>query len=337
MNTAISKYMLFEYLSGRANPLERKRVEDWISDGGNSAIYYQWLYEWETVSPQFSPDENDAFQRLWTRVITDEKEDVQGATLDNLEGSNDFEKRNLYKVWWKMAVAAVLLVGISWVFRDTIYFRSYRTPFGKTTNIYLEDGSRVSLNANSVLKVPRLGFWGSKRQVELSGEAEFDVSHTVDDQQFIVKTSDTFQVEVLGTEFSVFARQRATQVVLKTGSVRIGYTHNSKYQNMMMKPGDVATLDEVGTVQLTKQKDPENFAAWKEKRYIFNSTSVSEIGQLMKENFGVNLKAKEEVLNRKITGNFKTENVDELLKTLTEVLDLQVLYIDSSTVYISNY
>ncbi len=334
MNTLISKYVFFEYLSGRSNPLETKRVEDWISISNNSEKYYQWLFEWECTSPQFIADENQAFEKLISKVVADEFHNID---IPVFEKENSYFKRDIfYSYWWKVAIAVVLLVGVSWVNRDLLYFKKYQTAYGKITTIYLEDGSRVVLNSNSILKVPRFGFWGNTRKVELSGEAEFSVSHTIDDKQFIVKTSDSFQVEVLGTEFSVFARPRSTQVELKTGSVRIDYLQNSKEKKVLMHPGDVATLNDVGAVQLRKQLDTKAFAPWKEQRYIFNSTSVREIGQMMQENFGVKLKSNEEILNRKITGNFKTENVNELLKTLTEVLDLQTLYIDSTTVFISN-
>ena len=195
----------------------------------------------------------------------------------------------------------------------------------------------VALNSNSSLKVHRLGFYGDVRKVFLEGEAEFSVSHTVDDKRFIVKTSDKFQVEVLGTQFSVFARPRGTQVALKSGSVRIDYEQNATRKNLMMKPGDLATLDHSGAVQLAKQADPKTFAAWKEQRYVFNGTSIKEISEMVEENFGIKVRADPEVYGRKITGNFKTENADDLLKTISEALDLKVHHLTEDSIYISDF
>ncbi len=47
------KYILFEYLSGRANPLERQLAEDWLKNTENTETFHQWLLEWEIRSPQF--------------------------------------------------------------------------------------------------------------------------------------------------------------------------------------------------------------------------------------------------------------------------------------------
>ncbi len=116
-----------------------------------------------------------------------------------------------------------MLVCWGWFSRDSILYKTFETGYGKTTQIYLEDGSSVALNANSRLKIPRFGFYGDVRNVILDGEAEFSVSHTIDHKRFVVKTSDTFQVEVLGTQFSVFARPRGTKVALSHGKIRIDY------------------------------------------------------------------------------------------------------------------
>ena len=73
----------------------------------------------------------------------------------------------------------------------------------------------------------------------LDGEAEFHVTHTIDNQRFIVKTSSDFEVEVFGTKFVLYARQQAKKVVLNEGKVQVNYQGGKK---QLMKPGDVVTL-----------------------------------------------------------------------------------------------
>ena len=93
----------------------------------------------------------------------------------------------------------------------------------------------------------------------------------------------------------------------------------------MMEPGDLAVLDKMGEVQLEKHQDTKTFASWKEQRYVFNATSVKDIADMMEENFGTRIKiADRETALRTVTGNFKTKNADELLKTISEVLDLSI-------------
>jgi transmembrane sensor len=322
MEAPVIKNVVFEYLSGRANPLERQLVEDWLKREENTEIFHQWLFEWEIRSPQFIPDQEQAMARLMEKVNQKAQEP---------EESEENDKTYipwgplLIKKYWLIAASVLALVCSSWLLRDVIQYKTFATGYGQITQVYLEDGSRVVLNANSRLKIPRFGFYGDVRTVFLDGEAEFSISHTVDNKRFVVKTSDTFQVEVLGTQFSVFARPRGTKVALSRGKVRIDYSQEKKKQELVMKPGDLAILQKSGAVTLINEADGKNFSTWKEQRFVFNATSVSEISALIEESFGIKIRiANDEIAHRTITGNFRTENAEELLKTVAEVLDLKI-------------
>ncbi len=324
MKTIISKYTLFEYLAGRANPLERQLVEDWIRNQENAEMFSQWLMEYETKSPQFIPDQDAAIKFLLHRLETDIEPvaETSKSALKN-PGPRFFSTRS--NSFWLMAASVTFFAGFGWWFREPLQYKTYQTAYGQTTDVFLEDGSRVALNSNSKLKIPRFGFDDEVRNVVLEGEAEFSVSHTIDNKRFVVKTSDQFQVEVLGTTFSVFARPRGTKVALKSGSVRIDYSQNNEQKEVMMEPGDLAVVDQAGAVKLAKKQDTNTFAAWKEQRYIFNATSVKEIVAMIDENFGQKVKlSNSEMAQRTITGNFKTKNAEELLKTVSEVLDMKI-------------
>lgn len=317
------KYILFEYLSGRANPLERQLAEDWLKNTENTETFHQWLLEWEIRSPQFLPDQEMAMSRLFDRINQND-----GEKLEETEGDNSFIKSlNSIKIqkYGLIAASVLMLVCWGWFSRDSILYKTFETGYGKTTQIYLEDGSSVALNANSRLKIPRFGFYGAVRNVILDGEAEFSVSHTIDHKRFVVKTSDTFQVEVLGTQFSVFARPRGTKVALSHGKIRIDYAYGTEKEQLLMKPGDLVTLEKTGKLKLTNDIDTKSYSAWKEQRFVFNATSVMEISAMIRENFGKKIIiANDKIARRTITGNFKTEDADELLKTISEVLDLKI-------------
>lgn len=327
------KYILFEYLSGRANPLESQLAEDWLKNEENNEIFHEWLFEWENRSPQFIPDHEQAMTRLMERI---NQKDLEKEILENAKTYTLWSPL-LIKRYWLIAASILLLVCCSWLSRDAIEYKTFETGYGQITQLYLEDGSRVALNANSRLKVPRFGFYGHVRKVYLDGEAEFSISHTVDHKRFVVKTSDTFQVEVLGTQFTVFARPRGTKVALSHGKIRIDYSEGEKKQNLLMKPGDLAILQKSGHITLTNGTDAKSFSAWKEQRFVFNATSVVEIGALVEESFGRKIRiANDKIARRTITGNFKTENAEELLRTVAEVLDLKIEVKDNTIVITHN-
>jgi transmembrane sensor len=334
MKPSITKYALFEYLSGRSNPIERKLTEEWIAEKENAEVFFEWLLEYEKRCPQLIADEEKALESLSKRLNEDHDHESGNEDTD-LAGF--YIKKTVFLKKVMMIAASVLFIGgFGWWFRDPLQYKTYQTGYGQTTNLYLEDGSRVALNANSSLKIPRFGFSSSVREVLLEGEGEFTVSHTIDNKRFVVKTSDTFKVEVLGTQFSVFARPRGTKVALMRGSVRIDYDQEEQRKEILMEPGDRVVLDKTGTVQLDKHQDPETFAAWKEQRYVFNDTSVKEIAVMIEENFGIHVGvADEKVARRTISGNFSTRNADVLLQTISEVLDLQVQVANDSIRLIS--
>ena len=329
MESPVSKYALFEYLAGRANPLEKKLTEEWLLDPANHEAFYTWLMELETRSPQFIPDRDKAVRYLLERIEQDFNEELgSNGTGEDLEKVAYWSLRK----FWLIAASVVLVASCGWWFRDMIKYKTYETAYGQTSDVYLPDGSHVNLNSNSSLMIPRFGFAGKVREVFLKGEAEFSVRHTVDNQRFVVKTSDTFQVEVLGTEFSVFSRARGTKVALKSGSVRIDYEQGDENKEMIMEPGDLATVDNAGAIQLEKKQNTENITAWKERRYVFNATSLREICAMIEENFGQKvILASEAIAERTITGNFKTKNAEDLLKTISEVLNLTISASGDST------
>ena len=100
-------------------------------------------------------------------------------------------------------IAAVIVVAISCVFLfkeyhygNTAHLQTVAVPAGQRAQITLADGTKVWLNANSKLVYPT-SFKKGIRQVELDGEAYFDVKHN-EDNPFVVGTK-SMNVTVLGT------------------------------------------------------------------------------------------------------------------------------------------
>ncbi|MET3128306.1 ferric-dicitrate binding protein FerR (iron transport regulator) [Arcicella rosea] len=320
MNTSITKYIVFEYLSGRATALENQAVEEWLCTPENIEIFHEWLLEWELRSPQFTPNTQGAFHKLINKMDSSVSDDSQMVIPSKQSKTNTFSSI------LAIAASVLVIIGSVWLMKDYILFKTYKTNYAEVSSFLLEDGSHVSLNANSILKVPRWGFDNGVREVTLQGEAEFSVTHTFDNKRFIVKTSDQFQIEVLGTEFSVFARKRGTKVVLNRGKIRIDYASGSKIEQLLMKPGDLVTLNQQGKIALEKTPEPQAYSAWKTQRFVFNGTSVREIVALLNENFGVEyIILNEEIASRTISGTFKAQSADELLQVFSEVLSLKII------------
>ena len=106
-----------------------------------------------------------------------------------------------------------------------------------TTSVLLPDSTVVHLNSESSLRYPTF-FAGDVRQVELNGEAYFDVTQHPR-KRFIVSTPHHSQVEVYGTSFNVEAYGNETPIstTLIEGSVGFIYKNSKgKFQKSMLSP-----------------------------------------------------------------------------------------------------
>lgn len=320
----ITKALLLEHHAGRTSALQVRLIEDWLKEPQNQALYYQTLVEWEQTCPQYIADTPAGLDRL--RRFMD-----QPFPVPTLAEPPPLRSSRSWPSTWLVAASVTLLIGLAgWFFREPLLYQTYKTPFGQLRTITLSDGSRVVLNANSSLRVPRsvLGYQlvsGHDRVVTLSGEATFSVTHTHDNRRFVVQTGRQLDVEVLGTEFVVFNRTRATRVALLKGSVKLRSQRTNDRREWLMHPGELATLQPSGAVQVKPIARPTDETAWTEHRFVFNNTPLREVGYMIKENYGLDVAIKSpDLAERMVTGTFDADNADELLHVLRELLGINV-------------
>ncbi len=318
MNKSVNKNILFENFAGRATPLQKKLIEAWIQEPNNKELYYEWLDEWENQFIQILPDTEDALEKSLKKI--DQSEQI--FIVENKQKVQNF--LFISKNWFLIAAALIVVFSTSlFLGKDYIFYKNYQTAYGEIETIELLDGSLVSLNANSSLKVPRFGFGNRTREVYLLGEASFSVKHTVDHQRFIVKTSKNFEIEVLGTEFNVNTRYKDAKVVLNKGKIQLNYLEGKITKRLTMKPGDLVIIDPKGKANIQEVTQPQAFSAWRENRYVFDETSLQEVAMMIQESFGIKVEFKEESLTKRtISGTFHAENADELLQVIAELLEI---------------
>ncbi len=334
----LNKNILFEHFAGRSTPLQRIMIAEWLQISDNQEVYYKWLEEYENIFPQIITEKDLAKKAFFERIAVAEMNDSQ---TEELSKKDYAEPISIWKKsWFRWASAAMIFLSLGLTFyvqQDDIYYKNYHTAYGETQSVQLSDGSRVTLNANSTLRLKRFGFESdSVREVFLDGEAEFSVEHKADNQRFIVKTSHQLEVEVLGTEFSVFARGRGSKVVLTKGKVKVNYGGGKKSQTIMMKPGELVSLDKKGTIEVKAVENVKVHTAWKSHRFIFDDTSLEEISYQIEENFGVKVKINSaDLAHRTVTGTFSAEQADDLIAILQELLSLEYEKNTDGTVVLS--
>ena len=327
MKNQIPKDIVFTYFAGNASVLQKKLIEEWLSTPDHAEVYFEWLQEWETTQPQFLPDATQAFKKFSKRTSDPAAREIyEGGEADVSESGSVFS----FLTRWQWVAVIVLSLGIgSYSLRSDFLYKTYSTSYKKMKTVILDDSTKVTLNSNSKLKVPRWGFGSRTREVVLEGEAEFAVTHTIDNKHFIVHTADNSSVTVLGTEFVVYSRMRGTRVVLNKGKVQLASAKDPKPHEMI--PGDRAEVTLSGVIEIKKltKEELSTPSVWKQHEFKFQRTSLAKAATEMKEIFGVSIIISNDTLAaRELTGTFKAQNADELLIVLSEMLDMEFSFRD---------
>lgn len=153
-----------------------------------------------------------------------------------------------------------------------VMYNKLTTARGSQYQLILADGSKVWLNAESSLRFPAT-FVGSQREVELTGEAYFEVSKNKE-KPFMVKVGG-MQVEVLGTHFNVNGYTEENDIVtsLLDGSVKV----TKGVLKDLLKPGQQAILNKKEEQIKILNADMNDVVAWKNGLFQFKSADISSI------------------------------------------------------------
>lgn len=322
MQHIVNKKLIFDSFDGKATSFQKTMIDEWVKAPENAELFYQWLQEWENQHLQFAADKEAGLLRFQQFLGRDAREIPE---VDEPMEAVAPERRALGK-WWLRIAAALAVFFVFWNYQSHIFNTTVKTGFNEKKMLRLEDGSRVALNSNSTLSVSRFSFFSGERRVRLEGEALFSVRHTEDDKRFVVETANGEQVVVLGTEFNLFARERGTRIVLQKGKVQLHYKKPDHMPGQLtMKPGDQVAVSREGVASIKPVMQPGNSSEWLNNRYVFEQSSVEEITQLFKDNFGINIKVSApEVKAMTLSGAYPYENAEELLVVVSEALNLQL-------------
>ncbi|WP_313380073.1 FecR domain-containing protein [Proteiniphilum saccharofermentans] len=158
-------------------------------------------------------------------------------------------------------------------------------PDGEMKQILLPDGSKVWLNAGSMLFYSD-GFSGLNRRLFLSGEATFQVQKDAK-RPFIVKTQ-YMEVEALGTTFNVrsYVDAGMTAVTLEEGSVRVNVDGKVSISEVI-SPNEQFVYDHRHGKTSRFEVDAELVSKWKEGYLVFNDASFEDIIRTVERRFNV--------------------------------------------------
>jgi ferric-dicitrate binding protein FerR (iron transport regulator) len=330
MKAVITEEILNTYFENRATQHEKLLIREWLKEEGSEEIFYQALARWEANHLQFVPDEEKAIT-AYREFLNQPDHAVRLPLTERTKSLNLFQK---FPVRYASIAASVSVVFCLLFYFTQKYFRytTYTTSYGMTRHILLEDGSEVTLNANSTLRVPRGLANDNVREVWLEGEAFFSIAKRPNHVRFWAHT-DNVNVEVLGTKFNINNRRGKTEVVLTEGRIKLTSSDNDT-QPVYMKPGEYISVSPSDTLLTKHLVKPESFTVWQSNKLIFEDTPLRTVVEKIEDYYGVHIEVQNKaLLERQLTGTLPNNDLGIVLKSLTTSHGITILREDDHIIF----
>ena len=274
--------LLFRYFSNEASAEEVAQIE-------------QWLDEDPARQSEF-----DSAHYLFNAMILHSDELSKMTTPGALEKTSRKSKVRRLVYRYAAAAAAVVIAGLSGVFVEreinynkmTAQTNVLEVPAGQRMSVTLSDGTQVQLNGNSRIEYPVI-FSRKQRNVKLSGEAFFEVTHD-EKHPFIVETFAS-KVEVLGTRFNVYADEASEHfsTALVDGKVRVT-TNDETAEQVVLAPDEMVRF--VNNHLVVTKVDAENLISWTEGYINLADTDFESLMHRFENVYGVKIVIERETM-----------------------------------------
>ena len=199
-------------------------------------------------------------------------------------------------------------------------YNKVEIPQGGEYVLVLNDGTKVHLNSMSSLRFP-VAFGSGRREVELAGEAYFEVSKT--GQPFIV-SAQGMQIEVLGTTFNISAYPgEEYRTTLVSGSVKV---EAGGGESLILKPSQQASLmPGSGDIQV-RTVDTAFFTSWVKGKINFKDQRLEDIMKILSRWYNIEVNYSNETLKNKRFGCYvnRYEEIAPFLELLEATENIHV-------------
>jgi transmembrane sensor len=194
---------------------------------------------------------------------------------------------------------------------------SYRTEIGGLSTIPIADGSKLTLNTNSQLRVV---LSEAQRRVDLDqGEAFFEVAKDPR-RPFTVNVGD-LRVVAVGTKFSVRREVDELRVVVTEGRVQMAKREDGRDVPIAhLNAGSIAHVrgDDV-LVKHQPLSQVEEFLSWRTGFVVFHGTALADsVAELNRYNTRKILIKDPAIAAIRISGNFRATNGDAFARLLED-------------------
>ncbi|MCR6722259.1 MAG: FecR domain-containing protein [Chitinophagaceae bacterium] len=339
-------------LNQEASATEREELAAYLREDESLQQQFDLLSRIWAERDTIRGDESEA--RATVQKIIHRSEEEESEEQDIIRLYDEAIARRRRRRNW-LAAASVLLViamGAGWLLWNNLApgvvtgasKEALVAQKGSRTRSMLPDGTTVWLNAGSKLHF-LTDFNGASREVQLDGEAYFDVAKK-EGKPFIVHTGE-IKIKVLGTAFNVksYPEDRNVETTLFHGRVQV-YRQDKDRENAASEPIDLRpnqklilsrkaatepqklspdlkppknTLQDfvIAPIDSTKKEEERFETAWLYSRLEFRGDNFETLSYKLERWYNVNIEFTDESLKQlTFNGSFEKESIVEAFEAL---------------------
>jgi transmembrane sensor len=236
-------------------------------------------------------------------------------------------KKMLIPMWIRAAAVILLILGIGFTafqfrYKSADVYARVISSGDKGLYYVLDDGTQIWLNKNSTLSYNN-DFGKNKREIRLTGEAFFDVTHN---PKLPFKVySRAVNVTVKGTAFNVNSyKTDEVDISLLRGLVAVTSEQDKgkvillhPNQKLVMKDGKKVSLDSIRSVGSSSVDSIPAEIRWTTKDLVFAKQRFADLAKLMERRYNVSiLFATSALKEQHFTGVICNESLIQMLDAM---------------------
>jgi len=279
-------------ISGENTSEDSRNIEEWLGEKPENRQVYVRLEEVWKHNHQTASNNTSLFESIKRRIYVH----------DHKPGKNFF-KSTIFKV---AAVLAIIIATNYFVYNikpetkvAPLSWQEINVPRGNRMKIVLPDSTSIWLNNETKLRYAS-NFSSGNREVELSGEAYFEVKHD-SENPFTVKIGNR-KIKVLGTKFSVnaYPEDQIIETSLISGSVQ--FQNDQKINGIsdfMLEPGSSMFYDKKNNSISTQKIQSTYYQYWENGVYAFKDEKFENLALKIRRIFNIEIVFEDSFLKSK--------------------------------------
>lgn len=298
------KIILRKLMQDRLNVEEESALND--TPPVNGLMRHQWD-EASDALPFDAPDEYQIWQKIQRRIH-----------------ENTSERNVVFYRIYSWVASVLLILGIG----STVYFlvsKKEQPPMYVVSSgirniesVSLPDGTEVQMGPGSKLTFPAQ-FIGKNREVQLEGQAFFDVANNRN-KPFIVHTKD-MDVQALGTAFELFSYdiENKAEATLLHGKIKVSLPNptstSGKKKEYILSPNEKILFDRRNNSIQISTLNADKYTSWREYGVLtFENEKLSMIIPRLEQWYGRHLICQKDIAEQfRFTFKVKDESLERIL------------------------